>query len=158
METDLTYENCVVSDVHNGIANYPDFSNVQERFMDFAASAYDRGYIWNDRKATVALEATLYIPEINPEAIRVQAVGGPSVESDPGAMSNIWLTVDEEPLMDWITLVNLDYGLNGMEIHNFVDAASDTLRAIEYFHNYAVPENLYCTYMPEIYCAPPSVE
>jgi len=34
------------------------------------------------------------------------------------------------------------------DIHNFVGAASDTLRAIEYIHNYAIPEDLYCKYRP----------
>ena len=54
--------------------------------------------------------------------------------------------------MEWIGQVNLDYDPYGAEIHNFVDAASDTLRAIEFFHNYEVPENLYCTYMVEDDC------
>lgn len=155
LETDLTYENCVVADVDGGIDNYSDFSNVQERFMDFAASDYDRGYIWDDRKATVALEALLVIPTPDLTAMRIQATGDPSVESRPGAISDIWLTVEEEPLVEWISLVNTDYGLNGAQIHNFVDAASDTLRAIEFFHNYAIPENLYCTYELEGYCVPP---
>lgn len=123
--------------------------------MDFAASDYDRGYIWNDRKATVALEALLVIPTPDLTAMRIQATGDPSVESRPGAISDIWLTVEEEPLVEWISLVNTDYGLNGAQIHNFVDAASDTLRAIEFFHNYAIPENLYCTYELEGYCVPP---
>ena len=155
LDTDLTYENCVVSDVDENIENYKDFSNVQERFMDFAASDYDREYIWDDRKATVALEALLVIPTSDLTAMRVQAAGEPSVESTPGAISDIWLTVEEEPLVEWIILVNPDYGLNGAQIHNFVDAASDTLRAIEFFHNYAIPENLFCTYELDGYCVPP---
>ena len=156
MDTDLTYTNCEVIDYVDGIENWEDFSNVKELFVNFDASDYDRGYIWEDRKATVALEALLEIPPTSdPEAITVQAADGPSVESNPGAMSDIWLTVEEEPLVEWIGLVNLDYDPDGAQIHNFVDAASDTLRAIEFFHNYEVPENLYCTYMIDGYCLPP---
>ena len=157
MTTDLVYKECAVSDVHDLITNYYDFSNVQERFMNFAASDYDRDDIWIDRKATVALEALLVIPTPDLTAMRVQATGEPSVESSPGAISDIWLTVEEEPLVEWVSLVNTDYDgeNNGGTIHNFVDAASDTLRAIEFFHNYAIPENLYCTYELEGYCVPP---
>jgi hypothetical protein len=155
MDVDLTYENCVVIDVDDSIPNYVNFWNVKERFVDFEASAYNRGIIWDDREATVALEATLNLPSSDPTAITVQADDGPSIESNPGAVSDIWLTVDQEPLMNWIVQVNLDYDPDGAQIHNFVDAASDTLRAIEFFHNYEVPENLYCTYMPDSYCSPP---
>ena len=162
MTTDLTYENCVVSDVDGSITNYLDFSNVQELFVNFAASEYNRPDRWDDRKATVALEATLYIPPVSDGLLsktpRVQAGNEPGVESSPGAMSDIWLTVDDEPLQLWIEEVNLGYSDDTVNIHNFVDAASDTLRAIEYFHNYAIPENLYCTYFPEVYCPEPSVD
>ena len=153
METDLTYEGCEVFDVDGNILNYDHFSNVKEEFVDFYASDYDRGNIWTGRTATVALEALLETSD--PEAITVQAADVPSVESNPGAISDIWLTVIDEPLQDWIGLVNLDYDPDGAQIHNFVDAASDTLRAIEFFHNYEVPENLYCTYMIDGFCLPP---
>lgn len=155
IDIDLAYDfdNCLVSDVDGTEPNHDDFWNIQERFMDFVASAYQRGYTWNDRKATVALEAELQLP---PTTITVQAVDQPTVESKPGAVSNIWLTVDQEPLIEWIGLVNPTTTSPGVsEIQNFVDAASDTLRAIEFFHNYGVPENLYCTYLPEDYCPDP---
>ncbi|MGA9574548.1 MAG: hypothetical protein WBS20_11440 [Lysobacterales bacterium] len=158
LTVDLEYGDCFDNDVDSSIPNYYDFTNVQEWFMDFGYSDYTRAIIWDNRKATVSLEATLNIPisvATQSRAPRIQAVDEPSVESDPGAISNIWMTVEQEPLLDWITLVNMDYNPGGVQIHNFVDAASDTLRAIEFFHNYEVPENLYCTYIPDVYCLPP---
>jgi len=154
MLEDLPYVGCEVIDVDDTIENYDDFSNVRERFVNFEASHYVRAAIWNldNRLATVALEATLKITQASdPTAINVQVADGASVESTPGTMSDIWLTVDEEPLIYWVEEVNQDYDVYGEQIHNFVDAASDTLRAIEFFHNYEVPENLFCTYMPDVY-------
>ena len=160
----LAYENCDVFEVDGSIPNYADFPNVQELFVDFGQSAYVRKEIvivnedptpdvsipgvWDNRLATIALEAELYIEPASKSPLttsRVQAAGDASVKSSPGLNSGIWLTVEEEPLLIWIEEVNQGY-LPDTNIHNFVDAASDTLRAIEYLHNYVVPENLYCTY------------
>jgi hypothetical protein len=156
----LSHDLCFVGPVDDSIANYAKFSNVQERFMDFGQSKYVRsgtGGIWNTRSAPLALEATLYPSGIviGPESktARIQADGEPSVESTPGADSDIWKIINTD-LLDWIEIVN-DYTPAAGNIHNFVDAASDALRAIEFFHEYAVPENLYCTYIPDVYCPPP---
>ena len=167
-EDDLAYPysggECYVGDVVDGngdwtIPNWKLYTNVQELFMDFGQSAYVRsgdggiGGIWDERTAPVALEATLSISiVIDPESTtpRVQeATSTPVAESDPGADSDIWKTVNTD-LLDWIEIAN-DYSPAEMNIHNFVDAASDALRAIEFFHNYEVPENLYCTYSPDNY-------
>ena len=160
-EFDLVYpysgDGCVVGDVvdEDGewmIPNWEFYTNVQELFMDFGNSAYVRsgnGGIWNERTAPLALEATLdpgpvTVTSSASKTPRVQGIYGPTVDSTPGANSDIFLTVDTV-LLDWIEDVN-DYEVAESDIHNFVDAASDALRAIEYFHEYAVPENLYCTY------------
>jgi len=155
----LTYENCIVFEVDDDTPNVLEFPNIQELFMDFGESAYVRSGddgIWNERTATVALEAIIPgATDLESTMPTIQADSGESgIESDPGAVSDIWLTVDEEPLLDWIVIPNPDPPAE-MDIRNFVDAASDALRAIEYYHNYEVPENLYCTYRPDIYCPPP---
>jgi len=163
-EEDLTpyldLEDCLVDDVDGSIPNYNTYTNVQERFMNFGQSAYVRngdGGIWNTRSAPLALEATLYPSGIviSPASTtpRIQGNGDPSVESTPGASSDIWKIINTD-LLDWIVLAN-NYTPAVGNIHNFVDAASDALRAIEFFHEYAVPENLYCTYIPDVYCPPP---
>jgi len=156
LTVDLVYGACFVDEVDPLIPNYDDFPNVQERFMDFGQSAYVRsgeggtGGIWDGRSAPLTLEATLSLSTkgsgTESKTPRVQADGDPIpiATSNPGANSDIFLTVDTA-LLVWIEVVN-DYPLAGSNIHNFVDAASDALRAIEYFHEYAVPENLYCTY------------
>jgi len=122
----LTYENCVDLEVDQNIPNYADFSNVQERFMNFGASDYARNTVWGGKTATLALE------------------------SSPGIYSGIWRYDSSVSLLEWIVIPNPAVPA-AMDIHNFVDAASDALRAIEYIHNYEVPENLYCTY-DDWYC------
>jgi len=137
------------------IPNWDHFSNVQELFMDFGQSAYVRsgdGGIWDARVAPVALEATLGIV-VTP----LQSTSTPVAQSDPGADSDIWKTTSTN-LLAWIVIPN-NYTPAAGNVHNFVDAASDALRAIEFFHNYAIPENLYCTYDPDNYpCDDDSVD
>jgi hypothetical protein len=159
LSVDLAYGDCYVVTVDPSIPNYDDFSNVQELFVDFGQSAYVRSGadgVWNERTATVALEAIIpSATNLDSALPTIQADSGDSgIESDPCAISDIWLTVDDEPLLGWRVIPNPDTPAE-MDIHNFVDAASDALRAIEYYHNYEVPENLYCTYRPDIYCPPP---
>lgn len=60
---------------------------------------------------------------------------------------NVWELSAGEKLADWVIFVNgLSHGEDN--INGFVDAASDALRAIEFIHNYAIPEDLYCAYDP----------
>ena len=160
LTVDLEYGDCFIAEVDSSIPNYGDFTNVQEFFMNFGQSAYVRsgdGGVWDERTATVALEAIIPgATDLDSTTPTIQAdPGGSGIESDPGAISDIWLTVDAEPLLTWIVIPNPEVPAE-MDIHNFVDAASDALRAIEYYHNYEVPENLYCTYRPDIYCPPPT--
>jgi len=156
----LSPASCSVGDVvdEDGewvIPNWDHFSNVQELFMDFGQSAYVRsgdGGIWDARVAPVALEATLGIV-VTP----LQSTSTPVAQSDPGADSDIWKTTSTN-LLAWIVIPN-NYTPAAGNVHNFVDAASDALRAIEFFHNYAIPENLYCTYDPDNYpCDDDSVD
>jgi hypothetical protein len=56
-----------------------------------------------------------------------------------------WLLAIEQPLNDWVELVNgSNPGKAGID--GFVAAGNDVLRAIEYVHNYDPPVNLHCSY------------
>jgi len=46
------------------------------------------------------------------------------------------------PLLDWLRFINGPDPEGAREIDAFVAASSDTLRSIEFVHNYAVPEDL----------------
>jgi hypothetical protein len=119
LETELVYGDCTISDVQPGIPNYDDFSNVQELFMDFGFSAYHRENNWDNdtAKADVILESS----------------------------SISWLLNQSTPLIEWIPIPN-PATPSPANARNFADAAEDAGRAIEYIHNYEVPDDLYCKY------------
>lgn len=71
---------------------------------------------------------------------------GEQVEIIVGTSKTTW-SLFSSPLVDWIAFVN-GTDVATENIRGFVDAASDALRSIEYIHNYAVPEDLYCKYDP----------
>jgi len=125
---DLSYGDCEIYEAGLSTHNYGLFSNIQERFVDFGASDYVRGSVWSGKTARLALEST---PGYST---------GYWDESNVSLLSWIWIANPENPSAPVTT-----------NIHNFVGAASDALRAIEYFHNYDPPENLYCLYAPEDY-------
>jgi hypothetical protein len=135
LSIDLLYGDCVLEDVVKpnlpavpGTLNYDEFSNIQELFVNFGASGYVRNTVWRGATAPLALEATV----------------GQSVVQ--------WNYDSSVNLLAWIRIPNPDQPASE-NIGNFVDAASDALRAIEFVHNYEVPENLYCTYaLGTIYC------
>jgi hypothetical protein len=122
LNEDLVYGTCdLPKEVDDSIPNYDDFTNVQERFMDFDASGYIRNSVWSGKTASLALE------------------------SSPGTTSGLWAIYNNASLLNWIVIPNPALPA-AIDIHNFVGSASDALRAIEYTHNYEVPENLYCFY------------
>jgi len=120
LTTDLVYDQtCEIFEAKPGIPGwntYAEFTNVKEMFVNFSASKYSRS---NSAKADLILE---------------------------GSSTGTWELSEKEGLFDWIE----EYPNPGKpafdNIQNFVDAASDFLRAIEYIHNYAIPEDLYCKY------------
>jgi hypothetical protein len=123
LDTDLNYsppDSCIVGEVSDSITNYDKFTNVQEEFVDFGASAYVRDSVWGGASAKLAIEST------------------PGLEADSWGTSNV-------SLLAWVELANPATPAV-VNIANFVDAASDALRAIEFIHNYEIPENLYCIY------------
>jgi hypothetical protein len=92
------------------------FPHVQELFMDFAHSKYSR-------------------------SDRADATADVILESSPG----LWGLSSSTSLAEWVVIPNPETP-DSKNIHNFVGAASDALRSIEYIHNYAVPDDLYCIY------------
>jgi hypothetical protein len=124
LESDLVYESlCITSPAVAGIPGwdvYADFTNVKEMFVDFSRSQYKR-------KDRVDVVADLILE---------------------GSSSGSWVLVLGHEPMRWVAEYPNPDDPAKEDIHNFVGAASDTLRAIEYIHNYAVPEDLFCKYDP----------
>jgi hypothetical protein len=121
MTSDLVYQSpCDILPAVAGIPGwdvYDENTNVKELFVNFARSHYKR----KDRED---VEADLILE----------------------ASSTSWtLTYGDKP-MQWVASYPNPEDPANTNIHNFVGAASDTLRAIEYIHNYAVPEDLFCKY------------
>lgn len=86
---------------------------LEERFVDFGATAY-----WREDWREETLEALVPIDAATWEAQEVQ-------------------------LLDWLAFANGPAPAFATEdIHGFVAAANDALRAIQFIHNYAVPEDL----------------
>jgi hypothetical protein len=121
---DLAYfDSCVTSEANPEMPGwdiYAEFTNVKEMFVDFSKSRYAR-----EDRANV--EADLILE---------------------GSSTGIWERVNGTYPLQWVAEYPNPETPFKRHIHNFVGAASDTLRAIEYIHNYAIPEDLYCKYRP----------
>lgn len=121
---DLVYlDSCETFEANSNIpgwAVYDEFTNVREMFMDFSKSHYKR-------KDRADVEADLILE---------------------GSSTGIWERVNGTYPLQWVAEYPNPEAPADKDIHNFVGAASDTLRAIEYIHNYAIPEDLYCKYRP----------
>ncbi len=124
----LDIEECEIYEAHPGLENYEHFFEIQERFVDYSRSEYDRNE-WRDENFD---ELIL-----------------------PSQEEGIYEVVEEVPLIPYLALVNgpepddpyfydTTFGIRG-----FVEAASDALRSIELIHNYAVPEELIAAAEPE---------
>ena len=117
----IDYSLCKLETVKTSSNNLPDnwdlFPNIMERFVDFKNSEYHRDYRSN-AKADLILESGI-----------------------PGN----WYLSNQTDIMSFVEFV---YPSDPPEknIDNFVGAASDALRSIEFIHNYAVPADLYCVY------------
>ena len=110
--------------------NYLLFPDVQELFVDFSGlDEYER----EDEKVDVILDKE---------------------------GTSLWTTYENEPLLDWLLFVNGNLNPTDPDaeeplleetqnIRGFVNAGKDFLRGIEYFHNYSIPDDLYCTYDPD---------
>jgi hypothetical protein len=116
-------ETCDVIEANPAMAGweyYDDYTNVKERFMDFSKSNYKR-----ENKAKVTTDLIL-----------------------EASVADTWQRAYEQDPFAWVADYPNPETPEGDNIQNFVDGASDVLRAIEYIHNYEVPEDLYCKYLP----------
>jgi len=90
-----------------------------ERFVDFGSAQYRRR--WRAEP--------LYV--LQPDA------------------SGVWVEVADLPLLAWLDYANGPSTTRMVGIEAFIAASSDALRAIEFVHNYAVPEDLWQIYLVE---------
>jgi hypothetical protein len=104
---------CSDSEAAEGIEHYDLFPDVQELFVDFKRASYDRV----DHR-----DHLLYVIA-------------------PGLAAGAWEERDSVPLLDWLGHINGD-PVFVENLAAFVAASSDTLRSIEFVHNYAVPVDL----------------
>lgn len=90
-----------------------------ERFVEFRRAAYRRR--WRDE--------SLYVLQ------------------DEGA--GTWTEIEGLPLMQWLDYANGPMRFGARGIAAFVASSSDALRAVEFVHNYAVPDDLWLIYAPQ---------
>lgn len=99
--------------IRDGENIYESNGEVEERFVDFGAVAYDR-VAWNEENLAI---------------IRPMKKGS-------------WGIAEDVSLLGWLEFINgesPDVPIGGID--GFVQAASDGLRTIEFVHNYAIPED-----------------
>lgn len=128
LSVDLAYGDCgskpeIVDPLNTH--NYAMFTNLHEVYMDFGKSKYQRTVRVGNSNADLILESSSDI--------------------------NTWNINYGKSLLEWAAEVNPEVAAI-KDIHNYVRAATDAVRMIEYFHNYAIPDDLYCIHMPETYC------
>jgi len=119
---------CTVGEAALDLPNYADFPDVQELFVDFEAAAYDRT-TWR--------------------STFVDVIGPLPDDGDP--MTPLpWIEVSDVPILGWLAFRNGEPPLDPVaSLAGFVAASSDTLRAIEFVHNYAIPVNLDWNFVPD---------
>jgi len=112
---------CTTDAAVSSLPNYAAFPDAQELFVDFAAASYIRP----DNRVTVI---------------------GPVPDTVPQA----WLEVSNVAVISWLALSNgLTVAPSGLGA--FIAASSDALRAVEFVHNYAIPEDLGVDFVPDFY-------
>ena len=117
---ELDYAKCDIKPADDSLVNYEFFPDVQEMFVDFKAL---KKY---ERKNFDGKDVDIILNEYDPM---------------------VWEPTTKD-LEGWLNFVN---GENPKEsnIKGFVWATGDGVRAIEYIHNYDIPEDLYCKYDSE---------
>jgi hypothetical protein len=109
------------------LPNYDAFPDVQELFVDFSASSYDRA-AWRNTFVDVI---------------------GPLPDDNNPTTPRPWVEVNGVSILEWLWARNGEPPVDAVEnIAGFVSASSDTLRAIEFVHNYAIPEDLDWSFVP----------
>ena len=124
----LPVDDCYIYEAYPGLDNYGHFFEVQERFVDYSRTEYDRNE-WREENFD---ELIL-----------------------PSEEEGIYEVAAEVPLIPYLAMVNGPepsdpyYYPVTFGIEAFVEAACDGVRAIEFIHNYAVPDALMTTAGPE---------
>ncbi len=103
------------------------FPDTQERFVDFSLASYDRG-AWRNTFVTII---------------------GPLPADNGSNTLKPWVEVENVSILEWLEFKNGVQAAPPVSgLKGFVEASSDTLRAIEFVHNYAVPEDLDWDFVP----------
>jgi hypothetical protein len=106
-------------------ANLDLFPDALEEFVDFSEASYDRA-AWRNTFVTII---------------------GP-LPADDAANLRPWVEVDGVSILEWLEFTNGPQELPMAGLNAFAAASSDTLRSIEFVHNYAVPEDLDWDFVP----------
>ncbi len=142
VETDLNpvdpvydeYEFCDRVEVDDSTPNHTLYANIQERFMNFGASGFERTTTLNTQTAPLIMQFDVF---------GVYLEGAFSAPQTVDLLD--WINVPNE-LQGWYpTVTNYDYDV---DIVNFVIGANDAVRTVEFIHNYELPVDLYCKYDP----------
>ena len=115
---DPTYDpTCSVGGADETLPNFSAFVGVQERFVDYSGlTGYDRTATWGTRTAALIRPVIPALPLAFYVDGKVSVIG-------------------------WLNFINPKLG-TGRNVDGFVKASSDSLRAIQFVHNYAIPDNL----------------
>lgn len=113
-------ETCQIYEADSALENYEIFPDVRERFVDFGALDRDP-YVRSEWREEAYVELILFDPG----------------EEEP----TVWYLTPEVSVLSWLEFAN-GPEQSHWNIEGFVEAASDALRAIEFVHNYAVPDYL----------------
>lgn len=118
----LPAEQCSVAAATSALPGYDLFYEVQEMFVDFGGAKYKRETAFVD----AATGESKTMPLLTP------------------AGDGLWLANPAVPLEPWLAYANPATGNTlWKDVDGFVKAASDALRAIQFVHNYAIPEALW---------------
>jgi len=118
---------CSVVAADESLDGYELFPDVQETFVDFSESSYDRA-AWRNTFVNVV---------------------GPLPDDGDLSTPLPWIEVSGVSILEWLGARNGESPAEAVEsIAGFVAASSDTLRAIEFVHNYAIPEDLGWSFVP----------
>jgi len=105
-----------------------------EPFVDFGNVAYDRLAFFNTEVIALRPAATLEVANI-----RVKLLAVAALIKEP--VADLWVVDDAVLMLEWLANRNPGY-TSGSSIDGYVKATNDAVRAIEFVHNYRVPENL----------------
>jgi len=112
-----TYDMTECEEIDAPVWEDPDqvFPDLHERFVDFNAAEYER-LDWRNEMLEVI---------------------------QPGSADGSW-EEGQAYLMDWLAYVN-GAAASRANIDAFVEATGDTIRSIQFIHNYRIPEHLWST-------------